>query len=277
MSYISLDKCEEILRKEYTINEKNKIFIAEMLNSNNNEQLVFQIFDENSNELDISKCEGQTITKHYPILKNSSDISLASKLLSKTELDDFDIYNVSSSYYSVPCAFITVEKKDYSLIERQEMYVYDINHCDSRCEYKSYSKSGKELQCECKSSVELASIYQEEEKVDDITEYFNSQKSINEYAVAKNMTSKYNKESKEIESNWGLIINNKTILLFYFILNDKKINSYSICGQKENKYVKVSEKGEIKWKNSNNISFAFNVTVIGLTEDSNGEYYLHIM
>ena len=77
-----------------------------------------------------------------------------------------------------------------------------------------------------------------------------SQKSINEYAVAKNMTAKYNKESKEIESNWGLIINNKTIVLYYFILNDKKINSYSICGQKENKYVKVSEKGEIKWKNS---------------------------
>ena len=99
-----------------------------------------------------------------------------------------------------------------------------------------------------------------------------SQKSINEYAIAKNMTTTYNKESKIIESHWGLIINNKTSVIYYFILNDKKRNSYSICGQKENQYVAVSEKGEFKWNNENNIFFEFSVTVIGLTEDTNGEY-----
>ena len=96
--------------------------------------------------------------------------------------------------------------------------------------------------------------------------------SLNEFIVSGNLTERYDKDLHEIDSKWGAIWNNKTSNLYYFVLNDKKINPYSICGQKENKYVSVADKGGMIWKNKQNTYFGYNITVIGFTEDSNGEY-----
>ena len=82
---------------------------------------------------------------------------------------------MKSQYYNDPCTFLEIEHKEYTQKERQLMFAYDITHCDSNCNYKEHSSNSKFVSCECSGESEKQKQKViEEEKVLDISEYFDS-------------------------------------------------------------------------------------------------------
>ena len=97
------------------------------------------------NQLDLSKCEGEKIYIGYYI-----DINV----------DELDIYNISSSYYNDICYTYTNSKgTDVTLNDRQIEYINNNNsYCEENCKLSRYDKENKRLICSCEIKFSISMI-----------------------------------------------------------------------------------------------------------------------
>ena len=118
------------------------------------------------NQLDLSKCEGEEIYIGYYI-----DINV----------DELDIYNISSSYYNDICYTYTNSKgTDVTLNDRQIEYINNNNsYCEENCKLSRYDKENKRLICSCEIKFSISMISDIKVNKNELYKYIDLRQMIN--------------------------------------------------------------------------------------------------
>ena len=145
------NECQNKLSEKYV--SSIKFYVAQI--NENNTNISFSVFDQKGNEIDLlTNCINEKINFYFPIsISNSSDNLINSILSSSIEEKNFisyDIYNENSNFYNDACFYLKINKKQYFLDERIEMYNKQIYFCPDFCQLVNYSKTTKMITCECK-------------------------------------------------------------------------------------------------------------------------------
>ena len=152
ISHLSIsNKCQDILNANY---KTDKFYVGQINENNNYNDIKYLIFDENGNEINLKNyCSNEIVNLYFPISNNNLNESLINYLLSdlidNKEFIYYDIYNISSDFYTAKCFNLEINNKKYYLEDRQEMYQKQINFCPDYCQMTNYSKLTKMITCEC--------------------------------------------------------------------------------------------------------------------------------
>lgn len=151
-TYVHLNECENKLRKKYNLNSNEKLYIGEILYSNDPLRMNYRVYDSQGKELDLGVCNDTTAGNYFPMIKNNNESSLANKVVSfysRQSEKDVDIYDTSCAFYTDICADYNLDDQDLSLAMRQEMYNSELNKCPKGCEYKNNNPIKKVIECDC--------------------------------------------------------------------------------------------------------------------------------
>lgn len=156
---IELGECENILKKVYEIDE---LYVGQLIFNVNNEitgNLKYKVFDKLGNELDLSYCNGSTVTKHKPLNIDLNDIDL--EYAEKLAEQGIDIFNPNAEFYSDPCEIYSENGKDIPLSNRKESIYQNVSFCEEGCTYKGIDYITNSVACECEVGGKDASLTSE--------------------------------------------------------------------------------------------------------------------
>jgi hypothetical protein len=147
-----LNECGDFLKKEYKLDDSEELFILQIESKNQNKNSAinsynYGIFLENGTQLNMSKCDGKKITISSPIVDAES--AHLDQAIYFSELN-YDIYNLSSEFYTDTCAPASVDGNDITLTDRKnDIYPSNVSICNDSCDYSSVNLTSKRFICEC--------------------------------------------------------------------------------------------------------------------------------
>ena len=172
LTFIYLEECGDMLKKYYKLDSNENLYIANFETFNNIENRItnqtrFRIYIKNGTELeDLSIC-------------NNVSISISS-LISKLDMANYDkaeifhfqgynIYNLSSEFYSDKCTGANINGNDVVLNDRKEhIYPNNASFCPNKCELNNVKIESKRVNCSCNIS-----YFEEEIIINDNKTIFN--------------------------------------------------------------------------------------------------------
>ena len=172
-TFVNISNCIPTLKKYYGIYNNDPFYIfkvdsyVEGKAGPKVEYEVYYHFDSKKlNQLDLSKCEGEEIYIGYYI-----DINV----------DELDIYNISSSYYNDICYTYTNSKgTDVTLNDRQIEYINNNNsYCEENCKLSRYDKENKRLICSCEIKFSISMISDIKVNKNELYKYIDLRQMIN--------------------------------------------------------------------------------------------------
>ena len=162
LSIIDLGECENILKKEYNLNENDNLIILkqEKLSGKSSEKdIQFEVFEPyQMKKLNLSFCSSDSINI-YVKLELSPELEALNEELQKLGFNMFDINN---RFYTDICTpFKTSRKTDMILSDRIDDIYNNIDaQCQPNCQFSGYLSGAQYINCTC--SVD---IHEEKEKV----------------------------------------------------------------------------------------------------------------
>ena len=218
---IDLGECENLLRKEYNISEKEVIYMRKID--------IFKLWMETPEvdfDLYIKLNETNLVKLNLSICENSEIYVLIPYNIS----ENIDIYNISSGYYNDIC-YVSKSKKGTDIIlkdRRQEYIDNNMTICQGDCDFSEYNYTTQIVNCSCK--VNQLSTSSKLKGDIDINKMFNKFKDIKNIANL-NILSCYKIlfTRKGISNNIGalsiiiIFIIHFIFIIFYFIQNFIKI------------------------------------------------------
>ena len=111
----------------------------------------FEVYLKNGTQLeDLSVCKDITIFVSSPIINEDS---LHLKEAQIFEEQGYNIYNLSSEFYTEKCSAAYINGNDITLSDRIiEIYPYNITFCPQKCELKNVEINSQRLNCNCNIS-----------------------------------------------------------------------------------------------------------------------------
>ena len=164
-----LNECEDLLKNEYKLADDAELFILQIESKNKIKNSAinsynYGIFLENGTQLNMSKCDGIKITISSPIVDTKS--AHLDQALYFSELN-YDIYNLSSEFYTDTCAPASLDGNDITLTDRKnDIYPSNISICNDSCDYSSVNLTSKRFICECDSTSNDDKVNEETEEDD---------------------------------------------------------------------------------------------------------------
>ena len=140
---IDLSECEDILRKEYNISEKEFIFMKKIEvfeKGMKTPKIVYDVYSKlngiNLMKLNLSHCSDVKINILIPIDLNNENL---------------DKYNSSSDYYNSMCYKATSDTgTDINLIDRKNEFIEkNMSICQESCFFSEYDYDNKRAKCSC--------------------------------------------------------------------------------------------------------------------------------
>ena len=147
-----LNECEDLLKRECKLNNGEELFILQIESKNQNKNSAinsynYGIFLENGTQLNMSICDGKKITISSPIV-DAESVHL-DQAIYFAELN-YDIYNLSSEFYTDTCAPASVDGNDITLTDRKnDIFPSNVSICNDSCTYSSVNLTSKRFICEC--------------------------------------------------------------------------------------------------------------------------------
>ena len=150
LSMIDLNKCEELLKSHYGIDESvSLIFLKfEKLTTTAAEKNVqYEVYEPvNKTKLDLSICKDAVIDLYLPISLSKKTQNLYENLKDS----GYDLFNMNDSFYTDICAkYKTENGTDVLLSDRKLDYFTNETTCQANCQYSNYSSNSQYLKCEC--------------------------------------------------------------------------------------------------------------------------------
>ena len=103
ISHLSIsNKCQDELFRNW---DTDKFYVGQINENNNYNDIKYLIFDEKGNEINLKNyCSNEIVNLYFPISNNNLNESLINYLLSdlidNKEFNYYDIYNISSDFYT---------------------------------------------------------------------------------------------------------------------------------------------------------------------------------
>ena len=145
-----LNECEDLLKKECKLGDGEDLFVLQIESKNRNSAINsynYGIFLENGTQLNMSICDGKKITISSPIVDAES--AHLDQAIYFSELN-YDIYNLSSEFYTDICAPASLDGNDITLTDRKnDIYPSNVSICNDSCTYSSVNLTSKRFICEC--------------------------------------------------------------------------------------------------------------------------------
>ena len=140
ISIIDLGQCEDILRKEYHINEADYlIFIKNEVTSNkpSEKNFNFEVYEPYfKKKVNLSLCDDIPINIYFPIELSES----TKQLYAQIKKSGYDMFNINDPFYQDICSpFDSSNGTDILIIDRKN-YIYYNNdtHCPPNCKFSYY-------------------------------------------------------------------------------------------------------------------------------------------
>ena len=153
VSTIDLGKCENILKNQYNISDKDSLIVVKTDIKNNDlssTYVQYEIYDPNTlKQLNLKYCNDVKITVSVPVNLNDNTISLYDSLSES----GYNLFDSEDDFYTDICSTYTSENgTDLTLADRKsEIYsvAENISLCQTGCEFESYNKTTKKAKCNC--------------------------------------------------------------------------------------------------------------------------------
>ena len=213
---IDLDECETELKKYYSINKNERLYIFKVdasVKGKTGPKVEYEVYYpldcRHLRLLDLSICEGKEIFVGY-----SLNISK----------DELDLYNMESKFFSDICYTYTDSKgTDITLYDRKDEFMNNNkSYCEEDCKISDYDENERRLKCSCEVKYSFSLI--SEIKIDKNSLYnFMNIKQIANFEVMKCIKLLFS--IKGIQTNIGFYSFFPTIIayivtLFIFYLKD---------------------------------------------------------
>ena len=134
LMFINLRGCIDILKKEFGLDENSDFLIIEIQPLNGEKEYInYEIYTRNGEKINnLSSCENIYIQLSLPInntLKNYEEAIILAE-------QGYDIYNLSSEFYTDTCLSASINDSDLTLSLRQnEIYPGNESLCLNNCIY----------------------------------------------------------------------------------------------------------------------------------------------
>ena len=162
LTFIDLGECGKKIKKYYNLDSDEQLYILSIENTNTSSysltnQIEYQIFLKNGTQLtDLSACNDEYIIVDSPI----SNLDL----INLDEAENFysqgyDIFNLSSEFYSDICKGANINENDITLKDRkEEIYPSNISFCSNGCKLDKIKIEKKRISCSCNASLNGESV-----------------------------------------------------------------------------------------------------------------------
>ena len=243
---IDFTECEQLLKKEYNIDENVSLVMLKMekiTNKTSEKNIQYQMYEPfNMTLLNMSICENTVVKVYIPHKLSGETLALYEEL----KKSGYNLFDKNDKFYNDICTpFTSPNGTDISLSARQK-YIYSqfANLCQENCELENYSYETELVSCNCKVNTEPIEPKKEDkfnpkiiyESFFDILKYSN-------YKVLKcyDLVLKY----KTLFSNKGSII-----VLVYFMIYLCSLIAFAIKGISYLKTIVSKFKGNITRKSN---------------------------
>ena len=156
LSFIDLEECGDNLKQFYNLDPNENLYIASYESANSVEnrvtnQVKYEIYLKNGTQLkDLSVCNNVSISVSSSISNLDMINFEQAKLLS---MQGYDIYNLSSEFYTDKCAAANINGNDIVLKDRKEnIYPSNVSFCEKGCELDMVKLESKRIKCNCNIS-----------------------------------------------------------------------------------------------------------------------------
>ena len=150
-THVNLGECEYLLKEFYGLSNDTKLFIlgvdspTKLTNKSINDY-GYEIYLNNGTQLkNLSVCDNVTTSS---LIKNEDIMNLETG--EKYSEQGYDIYNISSIFYTDFCTSVSDDYNDITLQDRkQDIYPVNAIICNEGCEYTSINYTTKRIICTC--------------------------------------------------------------------------------------------------------------------------------
>ena len=255
VSSIDLGECEEILKKNLSLNESQELIVFKMdIKSDDlsSTYVQYEIYDPNTLDIvPLDECKNIPINIQIPANLDENTESIYSSL-SKS---GYNLFDLNDDFYNDICStYTTTNGTDLTLADRKNL-IYDSsgdrNMCQNGCIFKSYNSTTKKSDCNC--SVQTTETITDMEKINYEKSNFGEEffETLNNsnfrvlkcYKLVFSAKGQKNNIGSYIMSAFCLIF--LILLLIYIIKENSKINKYIKSILKEKKdFTKIDEKNK---------------------------------
>ena len=153
LTFVNIDKCTNNLIKYYNYPVDTIFYIIGIdspnkLSSSSINNYQYFVYNENGTEMDTKNlCSQSDIIMSSPIIKKDLiNYNISYELYKQ----GYDIYNLTSKFYSDDCTPANINKMDIGFYKRlEDFYPYNISLCLDNCTYKNVDYNLSRLICSC--------------------------------------------------------------------------------------------------------------------------------
>ena len=172
-THLDFEECGSTLRTHYNLSNKSELTFFQMEISNNNKhslinQVEYQVYDEQKNQLELSICNDSNIKIFYGIKKNSNlDISMVNSFKDS----EVDILDINDKFFNDVCYPYSEDGNDLILEDRIKEIYQNFTLCEKGCTFNDIDILNMLISCTCNIKENMTTIIKEikEEAIGKIT------------------------------------------------------------------------------------------------------------
>ena len=147
-SYVGLEDCESLLKKIYSLDEKETLVLLKLEYKVDNSKIPiieYQLFLKNGTKMNLTYCDNLPQIISIPV-----DIN---------ETEEF-IHNPKSDFYNDQCYVYTSEfNTDLTMYDRKNNYNEKfLGLCEKNCDYNKYYPENKRVECNCATKTKFPEL-----------------------------------------------------------------------------------------------------------------------
>ena len=246
LTIIIYNKCEEILKRKYTINENETLILFKV--EHIFQELVIPIVEyllfspDGKIKFDLNICNNVSFTHLIPVIINENELYK---------------YDPNHSYYKDNCYPNAIQNGlDMTIYERKEDYNNNRSLCETNCTYINYNNVSKRVECECNAKHSINLFWNITIDKKKLLDSFTNVKKIINFDVIKCYKLLFTKEG--LISNIGSYILFGNIFIAFLIMLIFIFRGYGLFIGKMKNVLKIKEKSNNTNKKNiltNNLGF----------------------
>ena len=172
-THIDFVECESILKSHYNLSNESIITFFQMEISNKNShslinQVEYQVYDEQKNQLELSLCNNANIKIFYGI-KNDSNLDMS--IINSFKDSGVNVFNLSDEFFNDICYPYSENGNDLILEDRIKEIYQNFSLCEEGCTYDAIDIYNMLISCKCNVKENMTTVISEieEEAAEKIT------------------------------------------------------------------------------------------------------------
>ena len=151
ITILDLGECENILKKEYGINDTDSLIYLKKENINvkaSEKAVQYEIYEPyNFTKLNLSFCKDKKANLYFPLILSDE----TRKTYENMKSLGYDMFNINDPFYQDLCTLYTSENNTDMPLSARKEYIYENkdSKCQPNCHFSSYLPNSFYINCTC--------------------------------------------------------------------------------------------------------------------------------